>query len=295
MVLAVVLAADGSIASNGWHGAAFAAGAIFEDCAECPSMIVVPSGRFQMGSPDSEPEHEANESPVHDVTIAMPFAVGRYEVTLGEYKAFMRASRYASTPGCLTNEADVTEFRAKRDYLNPGYKQTDRHPVVCISWNDATAYTQWLSARTGRRYRLLSEAEWEYAARANSKSPFPWGSQVTTGHANYDGQYMYDGGAVGLRRMASLPVGAFKANAFGLYDMAGNVWEWTLDCRHIGYNGAPTDGSPWLADGDGACQNRMRRGGSWDGYAKSVRSANRYWNRTNFRSNYDGFRIARDL
>lgn len=258
-------------------------------------MIIVPAGNFMMGSPDSEPEHEVNESPVHEVTIAKSFAVGRYEVTLGQYKAFVAATGYASSKGCLTTETAGTEYRDERDYLSPGIAQTDRHPVVCVSWEDATAYAAWLAKLTGKPYRLLTEAEWEYAARGGTQTPFPWGDHVTTDQANYDGQYKYNKGAEGERRLTSLPVGSFAANAFGLYDMAGNAWEWVQDCMHKHYNGAPADGSAWLDANEGDCKSRIRRSGSWEGYATSVRSANRYWNRASFRSNYDGFRVARDL
>lgn len=272
-----------------------AAGSVFQDCRDCPSMIVVGPGRFTMGSPPGEPEHEANEAPLHHVTIARPFAVGRFEVTVAEYRAFVRASGREPDATCTTHEGDGTSLREHRDFRNPGYAQTDRHPVVCVTWEDASAYADWLSRRTGRHYRLLSEAEWEYVARAGSTAAFPWGSQVSTAQAQYDGQTVYDQGAPGERRMMSLPVGSFAPNAFGVHDMAGNVWEWTLDCRHDNYVGAPTDGSAWLDDTMGECSSRIRRGGSWDGYAKSVRSANRYWNHLRFRSNYDGFRVAAEL
>jgi formylglycine-generating enzyme required for sulfatase activity len=292
--LLAILSAAPSPASDAGIRAPSEPGALFRDCAECPVMVVLPPGRFEMGSPPGEPEHEGNESPLHEVTIARPFAVGRFEVTLGEFKSFVRASGHRPASGCSTNESDVVSHRSDRDYLNPGLAQTDLHPVVCLSWDDAMAYAEWLSRRTGGRYRLLSEAEWEYAARAGSSAPFPWGAKVTTDQANYDGQYVYDHGPPGLRRKTSLPVGSFPPNAFGLHDMAGNVWEWVMDCLHMDYAGAPADGSPWLGD-DETCRSRIRRGGSWDGYAKSVRSANRYWNRTSFRSNYDGFRVAREL
>lgn len=272
-----------------------AAGTVFNDCSSCPELVIVPAGRFAMGSPESEPEHEANEGPLHEVTFARPFAIGRYEVTVGEYRAFTATTGRTLPSGCATNEADVTEDRPGRSWADPGYPQGERHPVTCVSWEDATAYAEWLSAQTRERYRLPSEAEWEYAARAGSSMPFPWGKTITTVHANYDGQYSYAGGAAGERRMVSLPVGSFAPNAFGLYDTAGNVWEWVEDCRHPTYEGAPKDGSAWLRANGGVCQSRMRRGGSWDGYAKSARSANRYWNRSTFRSNYDGFRVVREL
>lgn len=291
--LALLLAGCASVGDVGIAGRA--PGDVFRDCPDCPEMMVIPAGRFRMGAAETEPEFEANESPRHDVTIARPFAAGRYEVTVGEYRAFMAATGHAASSHCLTNEADDTALRDGRGPLAPGFAQTDRHPVVCVSWDDAMAYTRWLSDETGEAYRLLTEAEWEYAARAGTQTPFPWGSAVTTDDANYDGQYTYNGGPVGERRRTSLPVGAFRPNGFGLYDMTGNVWEWVLDCFHADYSGAPADGAAWLGTEGGDCSRRIRRSGAWDGYAKSVRVANRYWNQASFRSNYDGFRVARDL
>jgi formylglycine-generating enzyme required for sulfatase activity len=270
-------------------------GEVFQDCPDCPVMVVVPAGTFLMGAPTSEAAHEANESPRHTVTIARQFAVGRFEVTRAEYQSFIRATGNAVGTRCVTREGNDTRERADRNFLRPGIDQTDRDPVVCISWHDARDYARWLSRRTGFRYRLLTEAEWEYAARAGSESAFPWGDSIDTSLANYDGQYTYNGGTPGERRLKTMPVGSFAPNAFSLFDMTGNVWEWVLDCRHSSYEGAPNDGSAWFDDGTSDCRQRIRRGGSWDGYAKSVRSANRYWNYADFRSNYDGFRVARDL
>jgi formylglycine-generating enzyme required for sulfatase activity len=295
LALTLLLLAAAASPPAGPKQAAPSAGTTAQDCPECPALVVLPPGRFLMGSTPDEPEHEANEGPIREVTIDRPLAVGRYEVTLAEYKAFVHATGRLLEPGCLTHEAGGPLYRDDRHYLDPGYPQTDRHPVVCVTWDDAVAYADWLSARTGHRYRLPSEAEWEYAARAGATTPFAWGATVTTDQANYDGAYTYQGGPIGSRRMASLPVGAFPANAFGLHDMAGNVWEWTQDCRHGDYRGAPSDGAAWLGDQGGDCEFRIRRGGAWEGYAKSVRSANRYWNRRDFRSSYDGFRIVREL
>jgi formylglycine-generating enzyme required for sulfatase activity len=291
--LALLLAGCASVDDVG--AAARAPGDVFRDCPACPQMVVIPAGGFLMGAAGSEPEFEANESPQREVTIAHAFAAGRYEVTLGEYRAFLQATGHTEGTHCLTNEAGDTALREGRGPLAPGIAQTDQHPVVCVSWEDAMSYAHWLAEETGEPYRLLTEAEWEYAARAGTPTPFPWGTAVTTDDANYDGQYTYNGGPAGERRLASLPAGSFPPNAFGLYDMTGNVWEWVLDCFHPDYTGAPKDGSAWLRTESGDCSRRIRRGGSWDGYAKSVRVANRYWNQTSFRSNYDGFRVARDL
>jgi formylglycine-generating enzyme required for sulfatase activity len=258
-------------------------------------MIVIPGGEFLMGSPPDEPERDADEGPQHRVKIARPFAVGRFEIMRGEYEAFVRETGHPIGDSCVTREGEERRNREGRNFRKPGFLQTDRHPVVCVSWLDARAYADWLSQRTGLGYRLLSEAEWEYAARAGTTTPFTWGAEIHTGLANYDGQFTYDGGPAGERRRATLPVGSFAANPFGLHDMQGNVWEWVLDCRHATYERAPSKPSAWLDEGGGDCGQRMRRGGSWDGYAKSARSANRYWNGIDFRSNYDGFRVARDL
>src|SRR5579864_928890 len=241
----------------------------FKECANCPEMMVVPAGSFTMGSPTSEPGHSAEESPQHTVTIARQFAVGRFEVTFDEWDAC------AADGGCN------------------GYKPSDegwgrgRRPVINVSWDDAKAYVAWLSKKTGKSYRLLSGAEYEYATRAGTQTAYPWGNAVGTNNANCHAC----GSQWDARQTA--PVGSFAANGFGLYDMVGNVREWTEDCYHDTYSGAPVDGSAWI---DGAnCSSRVVRGGSWLIAPAFLRSAARYWFSPDYRLNYLGFRVARTL
>jgi formylglycine-generating enzyme required for sulfatase activity len=241
----------------------------FKECTSCPEMVVVPAGSFTMASPASEPGHSADEGPQHTVTIARPFAVGRFEVTFDEWDAC------AADGGCN------------------GYRPSDegwgrgRRPVINVSWDDAKAYVAWLSKKTGKPYRLLSGSEYEYATRAGTQTAYPWGDAIGTNNANCH--------ACGSRWDAkqTAPVGSFAANAFGLYDMVGNVREWTEDCYHDTYNGAPTDGSAWIEGGN--CYDRVVRGGSFLLAPAFLRSASRYWFTTDYRLRYLGFRVARTL
>ena len=219
-------------------------GEIFRDCEQCPEMVVVPPGRFRMG--DLSGGGASNEKPVHDVTIASQFAVGKYEVTFAEWDACMAAG------GCTHRPDDVF-----------GWGRGSR-PVINVSWDDTQAYVRWLSRETGKPYRLLSEAEWEYVARAGSTTKYHWGNDVGTNKANCDG--------CGSRwdAKSTAPVGSFAANAFGLFDTAGNVWEWVVDCWHDNYQGAPNYGSAW-AGGD--CDYHVLRGGSWFSNPRDIRSA----------------------
>ena len=238
-------------------------GDTFQDCGECPKMVVVPPGSFNMGSPPSEAERDDDEGPVHRVTIVRAFAVGRYEVTFAEWDACV------SGGGC------------------GGYRPSDeswgrgRRPVVNVSWEDAQLYSEWLSRKTGKGYRLLSESEWEYAARAGATGRYFWGNRITPARANYGGN-----------KSQTVPVGSYSPNRFGLYDMHGNVWEWVGDCYNQNYKGAPSDGSVWES---GDCGRSMLRGGSWNDVPQGLRSANRNGNTTGFRSYSRGFRVARTL
>ena len=207
--------------------AALKPGQSFKDCADCPEMVVVPAGRFTLGSPDSEPEHESEESPQHEVTFEKPFAVGRFAVTFSEWDACVDGG------GC-------GGYRPGDE----GWGRGDR-PVIKVNWNDAKAYAAWLSKKTGKEYRLLSEAEREYVTRAGTTAAFWWGSSISTTQANYDGNYTYNGGAKGEYRRKTLPVRSFAANPWGLYQVHGNVWEWTEDCWNSDYHSAPSDGSAW--------------------------------------------------
>ncbi len=254
------------------------AGEVLDDCdgkGWCPEMVVVPAGSFLMGSPGDETDRWADEGPQHEVTIARPFAIGVHEVTFDEWDACVEGGGCNGYPA-----ADEGWGRGKR-------------PVVKVSWNDAQAYVEWLSAETGETYRLPSEAEWEYAARAGTTTPFHFGATISTDQANYDGTKAYGEGTAGEFRQQTVPVGAFPANAFGLHDMHGNAFEWVDDCwNSSGYDGAPSDGSAWTS---GDCDQRVMRGGSGLSEPYVVRAASRYRHVANSRSYFNGFRVARDL
>jgi len=264
----------------------------FIGCDVCPEMVVVPAGSFMMGSPSSEAGRDDNEGPVHRVRIARPFAVGVYEVTRGEYARFVAATGHRHGDSCWTYEGGEWEERSGRNWRRPGFSQTDRDPVVCVNWSDARAYTRWLSGETGEAYRLLSESEWEYAARAGTTTPFHTGRTISTEQANYDGDYTYGSGVTGVYRGRTVAAGSFSPNAFGLHDMHGNVWEWVQDCWNDSYRGAPNDGSVWQS---GDCRRRVLRGGSWDYLPRILRSANRLRYSTGVRYYDAGFRVARTL
>ena len=239
-------------------------GDTFRDCPGCPEMVVVPAGRFEMGSTSGYDD----ERPVHEVTIARPFAVGVYEVTFAEWDACV------SDRGCGGHRpGDDGWGRGKR-------------PVMNVSWNDAQAYVRWLSEKTGEAYRLLSEAEWEYVARAGTTTKYWWGNDIGRSRANCRGcGSRWDG-----RQTA--PVGSFPANPFGLHDVHGNVWEWVEDCWNGSYDGAPTDGSAWKS---GDCDDRRLRGGSWNDLPRDLRSAYRDGLTSGGRVVIFGFRVARSL
>ena len=272
----------------------------FRDCPECPEMVVVPAGSYQMGSPPYEQERQEEEGPVHGVTISAPFAIGRHEVTVAEFGRFVEATGHSAGTSCWTNEDSEWESRAGRSWRNPGFGQSERFPVVCVSWDDAQAYVAWLSQEMGETYRLPSESEWEYAARAGTSTARYWGEGESgqCRHAN--------GGDVSTKERYSdwrwtiascpdghvhtAPVGSFAANDWGLQDVLGNVWEWTEDCSNDSYAGAPSDGSAWEY---GDCARRVLRGGSWNGSPSVLRAAVRNMITSGFRFNGAGFRVAR--
>ena len=241
-------------------------------------MVVVPAGSFLMGSPPTEPGRETDEGPRHRVRLPRAFAAGVYEVTFAEWDACLRAG------GCDWYPPDEDWGRGRR-------------PVINVSWEDAQQYLAWLSGRTGQRYRLLSEAEWEYAARAGTTTPFHTGPTISPELANYNGELTYEGGATGIYRSRTLPAGSYPANEFGLHDMHGNVWEWVEDCWHGDYEGAPNDGSAReSARGRAGCNWRVVRGGTWFYEPRLLRSAYRSWNFAGNRSSeFGGFRVARTL
>ena len=271
-------------------------GTVVRDCGDCPEMMVLPSGVFRMGSA----EGQGDERPVHRVRVSM-FALSRYEVTREEYQAFAADTRRMSGEGCVVVEGDGDlNWDSRASWLDPGFEQEDDHPVVCVGFEDAQAYAQWLGERTGVRYRLPSEAEWEYAARAETVTDRYWdgGSTDQCGHAN-------GGDRALLQRSGGWPLpvavcsdgaaktanaGSYEPNAFGLYDMLGNVWEWMADCWHEDYQGAPADGSAWSSEG---CDGRVWRGGSWDSAPTALRSSNRYRSDDGRPNDVTGFRVVR--
>ena len=228
-----------------------------------------------MGSPESEPERAKDEGPQHEVTIARPFAVGKFAVTFSEWDA-------------CTADGGCGRYTPEDRGWGRGSQ-----PVINVSWLDAKAYVAWLSKKTGKDYRLLSEAEREYAARAGTKTPFWWGASITPGEANYCGDRdpYTGGGQKGEYRGKTLPVGSLQANPWGLFQVHGNVSEWVEDCWHNNYDGAPQDGSAWTA---GGCSSRVLRGGAWSSSPSFLRAASRT-GVSSQRTGYLGFRVARTL
>ena len=258
----------------------------FRDCAECPEMVVVRKGEYMMGSPGDEKGRYDDEGPRRRVTIPYVFAVGRYEITAEEFGRFVRETGHDTSGGCRYWERGWKGDK-ERSWSDPGYPQTGRDPVVCVSWKDAKGYLKWLREKTGKEYRLLSEAEWEYVTRGGSTTRYWWGDLIGEGKANCKGcRSGWDG-------KKTAPVKSFEANAFGLYGVHGNVWEWMEDCWHDTYNGAPTDGSAWVSSGE--CGQRVLRSGSWLVEPKNLRSAVRYRNSPGVRNYSYGFRVARTL
>jgi formylglycine-generating enzyme required for sulfatase activity len=266
-------------------------------------MVVIPAGSFDMGSPSGEADRDDDEGPRHQVSIRS-FAAGKYEITRGQFAVFVAASGHNAGNECVTAsyEGGKAENRSGRNWQNPGYSQADNHPAVCVNWDDVKAYVAWLSRKTGKNYRLLSEAEWEYAARAGTTTARYWGESPdqACSYANViDATGNSQGSGVTWKvhkctdgHAYTAPVGSFKPNAFGLYDMIGNVFERTEDCWNGSYSGAPTDGSAWT---DGECGRRVVRGGSWYSSPLVARSAKRLKFDSTYRINYYGFRVARTL
>lgn len=270
----------------------------FADCSDCPEMVVAPAGAFVMGAPDDENGRFDEEGPTREVRVAA-FALSRTPITRSQYAAFARATGRPNPPDC-SSMTDAGEWRATPglSWRNPGFEQGDDHPVVCVSWDDAHAYASWLSARTGRAYRLPSEAEFEYAARAGAATTFPWGAEPgdVCAHANgfdlaarrehpdWPGLDCDDG------YPHTAPATSHPANVFGLYGMTGNVFQWTEDCFHDSYAGAPRDGAPWVTE---HCATRVIRGGSWLNSARGLRAAMRDRDRPQDRYTNIGIRVAR--
>ncbi len=276
-----------------------------------PQMITLPAGLFRMG--DIGGGGQSDERPVHEVRIRS-FRLGRHEVTIGEFRRFVTATSFLTDAerstghdGCVGRQArDGAPWEEGRGWIHgltwrsPGYPVTDQHPVACVSWNDVQSYLVWLNRNTGRHFRLPTEAEWEYAARARSQTIYPWGSSPDEGCKEANGRDLTpwpDGGAWDTRMNCNdgqfwpAPVGSYAANRFGLTEMIGNLSEWTQDCQHDSYVAAPADGSAWL---NGDCSARVVRGGTFVYGPAGLRSANRVWNEPTYRVWYQGFRVAED-
>jgi formylglycine-generating enzyme required for sulfatase activity len=287
-------------------------GSVFQDCPDCPRMVVIPAGEFTMGSLASEAGRGGDEGPPRPVSIARAYALGRNEVTVAEFRRFADESGYQTeaerdtrAEGCsgfiyLDPAAKDPQPQPVTSWRNPGLIQEDSHPVLCVSWNDARTYAEWLSKKTGQRYRLPSEAEWEYAARAGTSAARYWGDDPAQAcrFANLADQSRFQTLSFGQKHECddghyfTAPAGSYLRNEFGLYDMLGNAWEWTEDCWNASYAGAPSDGTAWLA---GDCAQRVSRGGSWSTVPRFARSAARNKNSADHRDNLTGFRLAMTL
>jgi formylglycine-generating enzyme required for sulfatase activity len=273
------------------------------DGTEGPELVALPTGSFTMGSPASEAGRSTDEGPTRTVTIGSQIAVTRYEITLAEFRRFLEATGRTMSGNCyafLESEGRQWAQKVDANWLKPGFIQTGAQPVVCVSWDDAKAYATWLSQQTGESYRLLSEAEWEYAARSGQQAPYSFGADAASGC-----RYMNGADATGKRKypawtntnscddeyLNTAPVGVFAPNAFGLFDLNGNVWEWVEDCYEDSYAaGQPSDGRAFIKV---SCSIRVYRGGSWNDIPDVLRSANRDRASPSVRSGSLGFRLAR--
>lgn len=243
----------------------------FQDCPSCSAMVVLPAGRFEMGSPDDEPGRQSEEGPVTSIAVAA-FAIGRTDVTRAQWRAFVEATGRPDGLGCAYSGLPKDQA-ATASWRHLGFAQGDDEPVVCVSWQEAQAYVRWLSATTGRPYRLPTEAEWEYAARAGSRTAYPWGSAPSHDQANYGAEACCTPATSGADHWQNTsPVGSFPPNRFGLYDMIGNVWQWTQDCYVDTLAGRPSTAGAVERDG---CQFRVARGGTWGDPPALIRSASR--------------------
>jgi formylglycine-generating enzyme required for sulfatase activity len=256
-------------------------GTVFRDCDTlCPEMVVLPAGTFTMGTPDNEMGRQEDESPQHPVTFTQPFAISRFQVTAGEWAAYQKDA------GVVIADGDDRPGRRCTN-SKPSYAQGPRQPAVCMSYADVEAYVAWLSKKTGQPYRMVSEAQREYAARGGTEGAFPFQPD-----ANYE--ISKNANVYGPKDGYSYtsPVGSFPPNAYGVYDMHGNVYEWVADCYHDHYRGAPSDGSAWK---DGACKLVSIRGNDWGEAPIFSRSGNRNNAYATDRGDWIGFRVMRPL
>ncbi len=282
-------------------GAAPSSRTLIRDCPQCPELVVVPGGEYVMGSGKGEKFREPDEEPAHRVRVAGAIAVGKFEVTRGQYAAFAKETAREHKPGCYSTRGGRYHKDPKATWQSPGFEQKDDEPVVCVSWDDTQAYLAWLSNKTGKAYRLLNESEWEYVARAGSTGRHHWAETddaAVCRYANVADQSL-KGFSPGMPIAPcsdgftyTAPVGRFAANAFGVHDMLGNAWEWVEDCWNEGYAGAPETAQARVT---GSCGERVFRGGAWDSKPTLVRVA--YRDRESKGDCHDnlGFRVVRSL
>jgi len=240
-------------------------------------MVVIPKGSFLMGSDIGRDD----EKPMHRVTIENNFAVGKYEVTRKQYAVFVENSNFSQDEGCEVYDLPSFNMDLTKSWVDPAFTQDEDHPVVCVSWHDAQSYVDWLSSVTGQKYRLLSEAEWEYVARAGSVANFSFGDNIDSKRANYGDEFR-----------KTTAVGSYPENKFGLHDVHGNAAEWVADCWADSYRHTPVTGAPMT---EGLCKNRIHRGGTWHNEPQYLRSAFRIGYFADFRLSGIGFRVARQL
>lgn len=314
MIILTVLSAAAAL--GGLSNPAAPARFDIQDCPSCPTMVVLEGGKATIGSPPGETGRYANEVPQQQVEVA-PFAIGTIEVTRRQYAEFVASTSYASQGGCYT-PGDLNDWASdldpKASWRDPGFQQTEDHPVVCVSWFDAQAYAEWLSKKTGHHYRLPTEIEWEYAARGGTASAYFWGEDIKHGCSYMNGgdtslakglpkfaEKTHEYFRTGVQKSVLVPcedghiftsaAGSFPPNAFGLFDVTGNAWEWAQDCG---------DGTPPAADGGpsgsaGECKRRRTRGGSWNDWPVDLRSAVKKRLEPSFRRNDTGFRVVREM
>ena len=286
-----------------------APGTEFRDCSNgCPEMVMLPQGRFVMGAPPGEEEREnvmnffrGHSVPQHLVTIQYRLSIAKFDVTRDEYAQFVTETNRPDPDSCYGPDASGKEIDIRgANWHSPGFPQTGRDPVVCVSWEDAQAYAAWLSAKAGHGYRLPTEAEWEYAARAGtttarygSDNPAELCRYINHGDLDFGDRHPAESDVNRQCRDGygfTSPVGSLTPNQFGLYDMLGNVWQWTEDCWNENYNGAPSDGSSWQA---GDCTRRVMRGGAYSLFPALVRSSIRLGAKSSGHDHSGGFRVAR--
>ena len=282
-------------------------GTVLKDCEFCPELVVVPAGEFLMGTPVGQIENnETGEMPPIPMTIPNAFAMGRTEVTRAEFEVFAEDTGFEPVIRCRVWDPDLSRFsdddtRTWRTAFVPGRKRDD-HPVNCVSWEDAKLYVEWLAEKTGLPFRLPTEAEWEYGARAGSQALRPWGNSPHAGCAfanvyditslkEYPLGWVHAACEDGFADIA--PVGSLEPNAFGLYDMIGNVWEFAEDCATKSHLGRPQDGSAWVWAG--GCARRIQRGGGWMTSVERTRPGYHGDADATHRFDFGGFRVARDL